>query len=112
MRLLFLHRAPTGPDKLPIKLDVFLPLAEAVTEAGADRADPLPTGFERILMLGDERPTADMLGEMLETLGFAVTVTTGPMEAVEMVALDPGAFDLIVSDVAMPEMTGVEVARH
>jgi CheY-like chemotaxis protein len=68
------------------------------------RAAPL-----RCLVVDDERAVATVLGEMLDALGHRPTVVGSGAEAIARVV--PGAFDVVLTDLAMPGMTGWEVAR-
>ncbi|HEY3275089.1 MAG TPA: PAS domain S-box protein [Syntrophorhabdaceae bacterium] len=73
-------------------------------------AKPPPPG--RILLVDDEEIIAEMTRERLERLGYTVTVVTGGSEALSLFRSDPGAFDLVITDYAMPAMTGADLARQ
>jgi two-component system, cell cycle sensor histidine kinase and response regulator CckA len=47
---------------------------------------------------------------MLSSLGYQVTAIASSQEALEMLRADPGAFDLIVTDLTMPHVTGLDLA--
>jgi PAS domain S-box-containing protein len=83
---------------------------EIVPEATA--AEALPTGSERILFIDDEEPLVDLGKGMLESLGYSVTIKTNSLEALETFRARPDAFDLIITDVTMPAMTGIELAKE
>jgi PAS domain S-box-containing protein len=83
---------------------------EIVPEATA--AEALPTGSERILFIDDEEPLVDLGMGMLESLGYSVTIKTNSLEALETFRAKPDAFDLIITDVTMPAMTGIELAKE
>lgn len=68
------------------------------------------TGNETILLVDDEKQIAQMGKTMLERLGYTVKVRTGSMEALETFRKDPGAFDLVITDMNMPSMTGATLA--
>ncbi len=48
---------------------------------------------------------------MLESLGYDVVTRTNGTEAMEIFKAEPDRFDLVISDMTMPKMTGVELAR-
>ena len=48
--------------------------------------------------------------QMLERLGYRVTIRTGSVEALEAFKANPGSFDLVLTDMTMPNMTGVQLA--
>jgi CheY-like chemotaxis protein len=64
----------------------------------------------RILAVDDERDLAVMLARMLQGEGHEVQVCTRGSEALTL--LDQEAFDLLLTDVSMPDMDGWEVARR
>ena len=73
-------------------------------------SEQLPTGTERILMVDDEAPIAKTGSQMLEGLGYAVTTRTSSLEALELFSAKPTDFDLVVTDMTMPNMTGDKLA--
>ncbi|MGZ6292546.1 MAG: PAS domain S-box protein, partial [Syntrophales bacterium] len=75
-------------------------------------AEVLPRGRERILFVDDEKSLVDLGKGMLESLGYSVTIKTNSLEALETFRAQPDAFDLIITDVTMPGMTGIELAKE
>jgi CheY-like chemotaxis protein len=71
---------------------------------------PLPGGNERVLFVDDETPLVKLGKAMLGWLGYDVTVSTGSLEALELFKAKPEAFDLVISDMTMPKMTGDKLA--
>lgn len=71
---------------------------------------PLPGGNERVLFVDDETPLVKIGKAMLGWLGYDVTVSTGSLEALELFKAKPEAFDLVISDMTMPKMTGDKLA--
>jgi PAS domain S-box-containing protein len=92
---------------------VYLPklLEEQAGDSG-DGGRSIARGHERILFIDDEKDLAAMGDEMLTGLGYRVTSKTGAREALALFRLDPYAFDLVITDQTMPEMTGVELAQE
>jgi two-component system sensor histidine kinase EvgS len=72
----------------------------------------LPNGKERILLIDDDEMLVDVGKDMLETLGYLVSVQTNPRAALELIKKDPSRFDLIMTDQTMPQLTGLELARQ
>ncbi len=64
------------------------------------------TGTECILFVDDEVMQVDLARQMLGRLGYRVTATTDCVEALRLFADDPQQFDLIISDINMPQMNG------
>lgn len=73
---------------------------------------PLLPGHERILFVDDEEDMVDLGKEMLEPLGYTVSVKTNSFDALETFLAQPDAFDLVITDMTMPGLTGSELARE
>jgi PAS domain S-box-containing protein len=69
-------------------------------------------GNERILILDDEKTIVNTIRKVLTRLGYKVTGYTNSQEALIKFKSDPDHFDLIISDMTMPEMTGDEFASE
>jgi CheY-like chemotaxis protein/anti-sigma regulatory factor (Ser/Thr protein kinase) len=65
-----------------------------------------PPGTERILFVDDERPIADIYKQMLRHMGYEVVVKTSSLDALECFRQKPDQFDLVITDMTMPNMTG------
>jgi len=68
-------------------------------------------GEERILFVDDEEVLVDLGHSMLSGLGYQVVGRTSCMEALEFFRTRPGRFDLVITDMTMPNMTGIELAQ-
>ncbi len=69
-------------------------------------------GFERILFVDDEESLVSLNQQRLERLGYNVKSTTKPVEALEWFTADPDQFDVIITDMTMPRMTGDRLAAE
>ncbi len=86
--------------------DIYLP-AINLAAAGEDRPlTPLTGGTEHILLVDDEPMLVEVLQGMLRSLGYRVTATTSSLNALRFLERDPNAFNLVITDMTMPEMTG------
>lgn len=65
-----------------------------------------------MLFVDDEEALAEMGQELLEDLGYQVTVKTSSVEALTLFRTGPDQFDLIITDQTMPEITGIELAKE
>ena len=90
---------------------IFLPRVEDGTTEDAKTSQEIPKGSENILLIDDEAELAKMTREMLESLGYAVTVRTNGIEALALFNRDADLFDLVITDQAMPQITGMELSR-
>lgn len=74
-------------------------------------ADPPPGHGESVLYVDDDEVMLLMVQNLLQRLGYRPTCMMDARSAVERVDRDPGAFDLVVSDYNMPDMSGMDVAH-
>jgi len=70
------------------------------------------TGTPRILLIDDEESVLDVTQHILKWVGYQVTAVSSSIEALELFREDPTLFDLVITDMVMPHMTGVHLARH
>lgn len=88
-----------------------LPVARESKAHQQYKVEELPRGQERILFVDDEAPIVKIASRMLEQLGYSVTTRTSSVDALELFKSNPSAFDLVISDVTMPQMTGDQLAK-
>ncbi len=93
---------------------VYLPQISATqeVETSKDVKIPYPTGTEKILIVDDEEVLVQMERQMLESLGYKVFAHTNSKELLQTFQGAPQEFDLIITDMTMPEMTGIDISRQ
>ena len=92
---------------------VFLPLHEKpVCVPDGTSWEALPGGTEHIFFIDDEMPIVKLSKMTLEKLGYRVTTSTGSAQALETFRMAPGTFDLVMTDMTMPIMTGDRLAAE
>jgi PAS domain S-box-containing protein len=90
--------------------EILIPALEP-TAPGVPISDtPIPTGDESILFVDDETMIVEIVKKMLETLGYRVSVRTSAIEAFEAFCNHPERYDLLVTDMIMPKMSGLDLA--
>ncbi|MBI4558562.1 MAG: response regulator [Candidatus Hydrogenedentes bacterium] len=72
----------------------------------------LPRGHERILIVDDEKALLSAIERLLRSLGYEVTALSSSLEALQAVIDRPHWFDLIVTDLGLPETNGLELASE
>ncbi len=77
-----------------------------------DIQEPLPHGTEHILLVDDEKSIADVTTNMLERLGYKVTVRISSHDALEAFRNLADRIDLLIADLTMPQMTGLQLYRE
>lgn len=91
---------------------VYLPAIEGVEEdlLGNETVSG-SAGQERILLVDDEEQITAMEKQILERLGYQVTACSGSAEALSIFTARPDQFDLVITDMTMPHMTGEALAQ-
>ncbi len=93
--------------------NVYLPLMKKISEVTVvDNVVSTERGTERILVVDDEVSVAKLEGQMLSRLGYQVIVKTDSNDALNTFKENPNSFDLVISDMTMPDMTGDELAKE
>jgi PAS domain S-box-containing protein len=91
---------------------VYLPVIQTQAETKETQVlTPVEGGKERILLVDDEEQIVRMSQQMLERLGYHVTARTSSIETLEAFRAAPNKFDLVITDMTMPNMTGVQLTQ-
>jgi two-component system cell cycle sensor histidine kinase/response regulator CckA len=91
---------------------VYLPAVEHEEKSTTESTDTIPGGNERILFVDDENILTEIGREMLEGIGYEVTAATSSTEALEVFRTQPDCFDLVITDMTMPGMTGADLSKE
>jgi len=92
---------------------IYLPKVVAKETVGEEETDhTVPCGNENILVVDDEQYNVEILKEVLSGLGYKVTGTTDCEQAMQLFRTHSEDFDLLVTDMTMPQMTGAELAKR
>jgi two-component system cell cycle sensor histidine kinase/response regulator CckA len=95
------------------RFDVYLPRVEGPASAPAAAAEGrLPRGWETVLLVEDERSVRAVTSRILRAQGYRVIEAGDGVEALTLVARNPGPIHLLVADVVMPRMGGIELAER
>lgn len=92
--------------------NVLLPVVDTESIIEINAGETLPTGNETILLVDDEKALIDLGRDLLERLGYRVETRASSIDAIEAFKVNPQKYDLIISDVTMPKMTGDEMAQQ
>jgi signal transduction histidine kinase/ActR/RegA family two-component response regulator len=102
-------------DSEPLKgstFHVYLPLSDIKPTEDVPTTKYVPMGTEHILLVDDEEWILTTAQQLLEHLGYKVTALTSSLKALEAFRAQPHQFDLVVTDIIMPDMTGEVLARE
>jgi PAS domain S-box-containing protein len=104
-------RVESTPGK-GTRFDILFPVMGRQMGSETEALKALPKGNESILFIDDEETLIDLGKSMLKKLGYRVETRTRPDEALEIFEAAPDKFDLVISDMTMPGMTGDSLASE
>ncbi len=93
--------------------DLFFPVYEGQAEidTGKSIQDDIKTTPARILFVDDEIAIVKLHEKHLRKKGYEVESTASSLEALELMKSNPHHFDLVITDLTMPKLTGIELAK-
>lgn len=93
--------------------DVFIPVSEEINSSSAKKDDRLEAlrGNESIMFVDDEKALVDLWDMVLRSAGYTVDSFNESPAALEMYTQSPDRYDLIVADINMPNMTGLNLLK-
>ncbi|KAF0188515.1 MAG: PAS domain [Desulfobulbaceae bacterium] len=91
---------------------VFIPRV-AEKSAEVEKALPLPTpsGAERIVAVDDEKMITSLFQAIFKRFGYEGIVFNSSTEALEYISQTPDALDMLITDMTMPQMNGLDLSR-
>jgi PAS domain S-box-containing protein len=92
--------------------NIFLPLTEEALRPGNNREEGLAAGQETVLLVDDEQMILDVGQAMLQKLGYRVMIARGGAEALEVVKDQGAGIDLVILDLIMPGVDGIQVFEY
>ncbi len=93
--------------------EVYLPACSKSEPTSACATKPLRLGRgERIAVVDDECSISTFIAVRLEQLKYQPTVFNNPLLALEAITRAPGDFDVLLTDLAMPELNGLDLIRR
>lgn len=92
--------------------NIFFPTLKRKVDAEAKEEKPIPRGIERILFVDDEKPIVNIGKQILEMLGYEVKTRTNSRDALKLFKKEPDKFDLVITDLTMPNITGDKLAKR
>jgi PAS domain S-box-containing protein len=91
---------------------VYLPMLKDQPREIRETLPPIPRGSERVMLVDDELTLVEMTAQMLDSLGYEVLPHTSSVEALEAFKADPLGCDILLTDLTMPKLTGIDLARE
>jgi len=93
------------------RFEIYLPATPVQTMPPGLMPTELPEGSERVLLVDDDPKMLDLAREMVEQLGYRVEACNDAREAWQCWRSHPRRFDLLLSDLVMPALSGRQLAR-
>jgi len=93
-------------------VEVVLPIIAEEPEHERRRGDELTTGTGRVLVVDDEPALVRLTTKILETHGYSVVGTTSAHDALEQFKKESADFDVVITDMSMPELPGDSLAQE
>ncbi len=91
---------------------IFFPkIDQCKMENMATQIEERQTGTESILFVDDEPAIVEISLKIFENLGYQVKGKTNPIDAIKEFEANPDEFDLVITDMTMPQMDGVQLSR-
>lgn len=91
---------------------VFFPEIESEITVESEHHEPVLHGKEQILFVDDEAALVKTGKQLLESLGYKVIAKTNSVEALETFKEQPNNFDMVITDMTMPKMTGKDLSKE
>jgi PAS domain S-box-containing protein len=92
---------------------IYFPAKASDAAASVAVAGEAPQGNgQGILLVDDEPALTGMFQRVLQRLNYQVTISNSPLEAVGIFRANPAQFDVVITDLTMPELNGLELARQ
>ncbi len=92
--------------------DVYFPVfRQSAYAEDISSVSELPKGSETIMMVDDEEAILDAGSALLTGLGYKVDTYREPIQALQDFKLNPGKYDLLLTDQVMPKMTGFQLHK-
>ena len=88
---------------------IYLPCTAQDASAAEEETLEMPTGNEHILVVDDEPQVVTMTSETLQMLGYSTSHFTTCAAAIKAFRAEPEGFDLVITDMTMPKMTGLDL---
>ncbi len=90
---------------------IMLPVVENATDQVVVKAETVPHGSERVMVVDNEEAILRMMDHILSGLGYTVKALSNPVEALDLLRSNIDDFDLLITDQIMPQMLGSELAE-
>ncbi|MBF0119637.1 MAG: response regulator [Desulfobacterales bacterium] len=92
--------------------NIFFPIHTTSTKDENIDQSEIIRGSETILFIDDEEEIVKMMENILKNLGYSVITYTSPIQVLDILKNNPPNYDLIITDMTMPKMKGIEFSKE
>ncbi len=92
--------------------EVYFPIMLEEKTSSEETEEVAPLGSGRILFVDDETMVTEATKSNLESFGYEVIIENDPLSALAKFEAQPYSFDLIITDMSMPKMTGLQLSKR
>ena len=103
-------RLESTPEK-GTKITVFFPSHTHEKKKKQPHTPTLPSGQGRVMFIDDEEMLVELGKVMLEKLGYQAEAVGSPQKALDLIRRSPNAFDVVLTDLTMPDIQGTQLAE-
>lgn len=95
-------------------VEVYFPVLKEIKEPNETIVEKMSveSGNERILFVDDEPYIAEMSNDLLKDSGYNVKTVTNSIDALKIFKSEPDKYDLLITDMTMPNMTGLDLSEE
>jgi CheY-like chemotaxis protein len=90
--------------------EVYFPIMLEEKTSSEETEEVAPLGSGRILFVDDETMVTEVTRSNLESFGYEVIIENDPLSALARFEAEPYSFDLVITDMSMPKMTGLQLS--
>jgi PAS domain S-box-containing protein len=91
---------------------IYFPAVENIEKEEIEEKEEISVGNENILIVDDEEAITKMSKKMLSYIGYKVDVVNNSKVALKMLLDNPSKYHLLITDLTMPELTGIDLAKN
>ncbi len=102
----------TSRENKNTTFEIVFPAIDILSDSQLEHSKPVPHGNASILIVDDEPAVTAVLDKTLAKIGYTITAFIDPEKALNKFKLDPQKYDLIITDMTMPKISGEKLTQE